>query len=302
MKAFRFLLLLITFSIALLLGVLDYMGRVDLVCREASCMKVQTSSFSRFLSIPTPIFAAIILLLALILFKRDRWVLYLVSFTVGCEAYLTFLQAFFIRSFCKICLGFFAALLVLFFLYMYYAPKKGVLIAIFSFLLLHFAFFFPSLGRIPWEPLVEGKGEKIILYMSPSCPHCEEAKKFLSNFVKGKAIELIYRPISLSQRDKEKVLRLISKGSKDPILERVADKISWQNEEELRRLEGRVAVPVAVLFKGGKKKVIRGWVKESAEEVEAFFGEIASSPLYHGLPFITPQEEEGICTESGPCR
>ena len=227
--------------------------------------------------------------------------MYLVSLTAGCEAYLTFLQAFFIKSFCKICLSFFAVLLALFFLYLNHSPKRGVLVAAFSFLLLHFAFFFPSLGRVPWDPLVEVKRERIILYMSPSCPHCEKAKEFLSGFVRGKPIELVYRPVSLSQRDKERVLKLLTKGAENPLIRRVADRISWQNEEELKRLEGKVVVPVIVLSKKGKTRVLKGWGKESAREVKAFFRELSPPPLYQGLPFITPQEE-GVCTERGPCR
>ncbi len=287
--------LLIVFAIlfSLFLGLLEVIGRIDIACKSYSCVKVQTSSFSKIFSVPIPFFAAFILLLSLLTFHKKKLSLFFISFLVGAESYLTFLEGIYIKSFCKICLVFFSIILVILALLIKENPLLSILSIIFSFLFAHFLFFFPYVKNIPWLLEYTGKSNRIELFFSFSCPHCEEAERFLVNFTEKKPIDLILRPVSLSSKDREKALDILSHGS--PLLKRIGDRILWDNEKKLIEKTGSVAVPVIIMVRDGEEKIIKGWENNTSSIIESFFSE---SPFSIPIPSL----EGGVCTGEAPCR
>ncbi len=131
-------------------------------CELQSCQVVQHSNFSEIWGIPITAFAVFYLLLAFLfdLRKKEKLSAVIIGALAGAEAYLTFLEFFYLQTVCPMCILFFALLLCTFLLHRKNLSLKVLLeIPAVSFLLAHFLFFFPYVNL-----------KTSIPYFSPSSP------------------------------------------------------------------------------------------------------------------------------------
>ena len=131
-------------------------------CELQSCQIVQHSSFSEVWGVPITVFAVFGLFLAFILDlrKREKLSAAAVGLFAGAEAYLTFLELFYLQTVCSMCALFFAVLLSAFLLHLKNLSLKAFLeIPAAGFLFAHFIFFFPQVSF-----------KTSIPYFSPSSP------------------------------------------------------------------------------------------------------------------------------------
>ncbi len=286
--------------LAFILGLAELMNKVSTVCTEASCMKVQTSSFNRVFGVPIPFVALTLILLSLIFVKKRRnLALYTFSFLAGAEGYMFFIQAVFIRAYCKLCITFFVlVLLALGSLTERKTAKNTLGIGVFSFLISHFILFYPSLPYLPWKLTPFEVKRVMIIYSSPSCSHCREAEKELKNLSGILDVPIFERPVPLREGDRKAIRKKFLKKPL-PLLERVVDAYIWENERDLKSLIGKVALPTLVLRDGEREKVLVGWNEETKKELETFYERKPLPERMEGLPW---ERNQGICTEEGPCR
>lgn len=301
---------------ALVMGIADLAGREDLLCSASACLKVHSSSFSTAFALPVGFYAAAFLFLTLILYIKDKEevALLLLYALVGIEAYLTFIQVFFIHSLCISCLIFFVLLIVSSVLATLERNPvfagNPVFVGLLIFFVAHFVFFFPSINLKPTLTEESLYNTRVEIFASPSCSHCEEAIKDLREFCTRSHAQLVVRPVSISRSDvKESVQWVCRKLFRCPshTAYKLAEKIVWENQEEVRKLNGgTLAVPVIVVRSNSTRELFRGWnekVKESVQTAllpEQGIASAQASPAWSsgGLPTgqtgLTPPEQPNI--------
>ena len=194
-------ILTVSLILALLLSL--FMGLQDLAqlsaCGTASCDKVHASSFGSMFGLPLGLCAAPGLLMVLFFhLKKKNMVTCALAAMLGAELYLTFVQLYFIRGICLLCLSFLGLLFLSFTLAVDKSMlPKAALIACLFFFSFHFFFFFPdfqprcTLAQIPGDTRVE-------VFGSPSCLHCKEAITQLTAICSDYGADLVLRPVPLS--------------------------------------------------------------------------------------------------------
>jgi uncharacterized membrane protein len=266
-KIITVFLISLTGILALATGLADLFEKNDMICGAAACMKVHSSSFSTVFGLPLGFYAAGALLLALGLYLKKKNTLFaiLVWSLLGAEAYFTFIQIFFINSFCASCFIFFGLLIACVISSNIYRFKTALIMMLTMFFGAHFVFFFPAVELKPTlMQEIQNNKANIEIFASPSCTHCEEAISELSKACTETGVRLIVRPVSISQQDKKKSIQWVSGelfqcGSSTS--NRLAEKIVWDNEAEARRLNfGELQVPlILVKSKSGFQEIFQGW-------------------------------------------
>jgi len=302
-KAITFFLIL-AILLSLVVAFAELTGKTELICSDSSCLRVQTSSFSRVVGIPVGFYAFILLGLCLYFHLKGKKesLLLLISTVMGLELYFTFLEFFFIHSVCKVCLLFFSLLVFTVFLVWaelegWREAKAGLFCGAFFFLASHFVFFFPRVEPNPMVLREDPAPARVELFASPSCSHCEEALKALKEICLSLDAELVVRPVCLTEADRKKALDWVcgylfqcSSGTS----RRLAEKVIWENEREALSLTGgRLAVPLVVVkCEDNKKAVFKGWSQEVRNRLESLIvgssGNIFSS-------FLPDEAEAEVC-------
>ncbi len=303
--------------LALWTGLADLLGREDLLCSNTACLKVHSSSFATSFVIPLGFYAAAFLCLALVLHlkgKEEASLLVLYALT-GFEAYLTFIQVVFIHSLCTSCIIFFTMLLASCAVATRGQVQTGgsrnpVLVGFFMFFVAHFAFFFPSVELRPNLTEVCQDSKKIEIFASPSCPHCEEALAELRSLASQANVDLVVRPVSISRDDVASTVRWVcQKLFRCPsgTAQKLAEKIVWENQEEVRKLNnGTLAVPIVVVSSGGHRRVVRGWGPEASQLVrEELAAQSGLSQAWaageNTAHFFAGGEENHVCSTGNAC-
>jgi len=290
--------------VALLIGVGDIVGETDMLCSASACIKVHSSSFATAFVIPVGFYAAAFLFLAFILYikGKEEVALLLLYALVGIEAYLTFIQVFFIRSLCISCLTFFALLVISSVLATLernpVSVGNPVLVGLLIFFAAHFVFFFPSINLKPTLTEESLYNARVEIFASPSCPHCEEAIKDLRELCTRSHAQLVVRPVSISRNDvKESVEWVCRKLFQCPshTAYKLAEKIVWENQEEVRKLNGEtLAVPIIVVRSSSTRELFRGWNKEVKESVQTAL--LPGQGIASAQAGLTPSEQLNIFT------
>jgi len=276
------ILMFLTIAVAVLTGAGDLAGR-SFICESSACVKIHSSSLATAFAIPVGFYAAGFLILALWLYRKGKtdFAGAILCGLLGIESYFTFIQAFFIRSFCLSCLLFFVSLAACAFSSRATVSRNAAIHGFMLFFVAHFCFFFPSVNLKP--TLITDPGQintEVEIFASPSCSHCEEALSVLRTVCDKANTSLIVRPVSISKADSKKSAewvagKLFSRGS--PTSLRLAEKIVWDNEAEARRLNNdNLAVPLILVKTNGEKELFTGW---NAQVRQAVFGLIRT-----GLP------------------
>jgi len=305
------ILLILAILLSLITALTELTGKTNFICPDNSCVKVQTSSFSRVVSIPIGFYAFILLGIGLYFHrkgKEEKLFLLLWAIT-GLEAYFMFLQFFCIRSFCSICLIFFALLsLCLIFIWRDIEGEKitrakaGLFFGAFSFLVLHFVFFFPQVELNPGVLREDKPPARVELFASPSCSHCEEALRALKEICPNLNAALVVRPVSLSEADRKKALDWVCRylfQSPSGTSRRLAEKIIWENEKEALNLNGgRLAVPLIVVKGEEGKQVFKGWDHRVRNQLESAVIE-SSRKIFS--PFWPEKAEAEVCGGEKNC-
>ena len=246
------------------IGVFDTMGPGN-ICQTASCAKVHSSSFAKIFNIPIGFFGATGLLAAMLLFyfKKKEAAAIIMYALCGFEAYFTFIEAVYIKSWCVLCVIFFCFLLIATMLIGVKNIKAPVTV-LFTFFLAHFIFFYPDITLK--TTLIHAYQEKlqIEIFASPSCDHCHDAISELKEICMIADTELIIRPVSLSASDAKTSVQWICKSlfkNSTATSKRLAEKIIWENELEVKNLCGNITVPlICINFKNKTRPAIfTGW-------------------------------------------
>jgi uncharacterized membrane protein/glutaredoxin len=298
------ILLLSTMLISLAVSVAELTGKTSLICSDSSCLRVQTSSFSRVINVPIGFYAFILLGCCLYfhLRKEEKTLFLLLSTVMGLELYLTFLEFFFIHSVCKVCLVFFSLVVsTLTFVWLdleksWKELKVGLFCGVLFFLGAHFIFFFPHVELNPTVLREDPAPARVEVFASPSCPHCEEALKALKEICSSLDAELVVRPVCLTEADRKKALDWVcgylfqcSSGTS----RRLAEKVIWENEREALNLTGgRLAVPLIVVRCEDGEKIFKGWSQEVRNRLESLIIE-SSGSFFSG--FLPDRAEAGVC-------
>jgi hypothetical protein len=180
-----------------------------------------------------------------------------------------------------------------------------------AFLGAHFVFFFPVVTLKP--TLIQDMAKQqasIEIFASPSCSHCEEAISELSGYCWASNAKLIVRPVSISQKDREKSVQWVSGeifqcGSSTS--HRLAEKIVWDNEYDARKLNnGELHVPlILVRTEAGFQEIFQGWDRQVKENI---FTILARTPIgiksaeANDLTFHQkPKNRGAICSRNSEC-
>ena len=298
------ILLLSAMLLSLAAVLAELTGKTSLICSDSSCLKVQTSSFSKVVGVPIGFYAFILLSSGFYFHLKEKkeTLFLLLSTVVGLELYLTFLEFFFICSFCELCLVFFSLLtFTLALVWMdleerWKKAKAGIFLGTLFFLASHFVFFFP---HVELNPMVLREGPapaRVELFASFSCPHCEEALKTLKEICPDLDAELVVRPVCLNESDREKALDWVCGylfQCPSGTSRRLAEKVIWENEREALSLTGgRLAVPLIVVKCEDGKAVFKGWSQEVRNRLESLIIENSGS-FFSG--FLPDKAEAGVC-------
>ncbi|MBL0701335.1 MAG: hypothetical protein JJV92_10695 [Desulfosarcina sp.] len=263
MRKAKIILLLSSLIFALAMGFSD-LGGFKSICGTASCVKVHTSSFARLFGLPLGFFGAAGLFVALSLeyFKKQETAALILYALCGFEAYFTFIEAVYIQSWCILCVVFLCFLFAATILVGIKTVKAPVA-AMLTFFAAHFIFFYPD---VTFSPAImydnSQKNMEIEIFASPSCNHCHEAIKDLRNICLVMETDLLIRPVCISRSDTEKSVTWICSNlfkSKTGTSRRLAEKIIWENEQEVKNICGNIAVPLICIKYGNKKQIYRGW-------------------------------------------
>ena len=257
-----FFLILVCFLFSLGMGISDIDGFQN-ICQTDSCIKIHESSFARLFGIPLGFFGAIGLFVAMVLhYFKNRTVALVLWALCGFEAYFTFMEAVYIQSWCILCVLFFGFLLAT----TIFVGVKNVnapVAALLTFFLAHFLFFYPDITLKP--TLIYNDPEQKIqveIFASPSCDHCHEAIKELRTICPIIDAALIIRPVCISGSDTEESVTWVCRNffkTKTGTSRRLAEKIIWENEQELKNLCGNIAVPFICIKYAGEQQIYRGW-------------------------------------------
>ena len=257
-----FFLILLCFLFSLYMGISDINGFQN-ICQTDSCTKIHSSSFARLLGIPLGFFGAAGLFVALVLqYLRKQTVALVLWALCGFEAYFTFMEAVYIQSWCILCILFFGFL----FITTIIVGVKNVnapVAALLTFFLAHFLFFYPDITLKP-TLIYNDPGEKIQVevFASPSCEHCHKAIEALQTICPIIDAALIIRPVCISINDTEESVAWVCHNffkTKTGTSRRLAEKIIWENEQDLKNLCGNVAVPLICIKYAGEQQIYRGW-------------------------------------------
>ena len=258
---------LLLFSLGL--GASDLIGPGS-ICQTASCAKVHSSSFARIFDIPVAFFGATGLLAAMFLFyfkKKEAGAIIMYALC-GFEAYFTFIEAVYIKSWCILCVIFFCFLLIVTVLIGVKNIKAPVVI-LFTFFLAHFIFFYPNITLKSNLIYAHNFQEKlqIEIFASPSCDHCHDAISELKEICMIVDTGLIIRPVSLSATDAKASVQWVCKSifkNSTATSKRLAEKIIWENEREVKKLCGNITAPlICINFKNKTQPVtFTGWNKD----------------------------------------
>ncbi len=302
-KDLYYLSLLAALFISILMGYAELSGKLGIVCRESSCLKVQSSSFTEVLGLPITSIAIILLILTIALGPESSLGQCILSILFGSEAYMFFIQWNFIEAFCRMCVVFFLLIILAFITTGKAKWKLKLYIATVSFLLAHFIFFYPKKpDNIPKESIIFGK--RVItatVYSSPSCPHCREVIDYLKELSRKECLLITEKYVSLGPWDRKLIEAKLLGKKRSSISKRILDVMLWKNKADVRKIEGKVALPIIVLKKGNKRLVVTGWNQKSAKIVESFLEkkdehEKVLAPI-SPFPWETKKGicEEGIC-------
>ncbi len=290
MRKAKITLILSCFLFALGMGFSD-LGSFKNICGTASCIKVHASSFAWLFGIPIGFFGAAGLFIALSLeyLKKHKMAILILSALCGFEAYFTFIEAVYIKSWCILCIIFFCFLLAVTIVTEIKTVKAPVaalrsFFPVFSlaFFIAHFIFFYPDITLNP--ALMYDNPQKnmqIEIFASPSCDHCHEAIEDLRTICLLMDGNLIIRPVCISNSDnKESVTWVCSNLFKNETgtSRRLAEKIIWENEQEVENLCGSVAVPLICIKYAGKQHIYRGWNDDIQQSIySAIAGDFSNS-------------------------
>lgn len=275
-------------GIGLILAVLAFLGKWGVeegggfeVCRSEACEAVQYSGFSELFGFPITLLAVLLLggVILLWFFRKKREALFLLAFLVGCEVYLTFIEFYYLKGKCPLCIGFLSSLTVGFIglAYRRFRSFFGWLILL-GFLGLHFLFFFPRFD-LTYTPYFDPQGKVIEVFLSPrSSSILKELQKLSSQ----RGFQLCPKFVPEGPYDrKEALLEMAKMLFSEPTEEalRISERALRRNEEELRKFKASLPL-VVVKEKGEVKKVISGpnWMEEFEEYLSSFSLFFFSSP------------------------
>jgi uncharacterized membrane protein len=306
----------VTAVLALITAIADIFEKSDMVCATTSCVKVHSSSFATVFSLPVGIYAAFFLALALCLYLagKNRLTALILWALLGAESYYTFIQFVFIESLCITCLTFFSLLIACIIASGRVQRQSSIIMGVTMFLAAHFVFFFPSVTLKP--TLIQNLSDRsadIEIFASPSCSHCEEAIKHLSEVCTETGTQLVVRPVCISAKDREKSVQWVSGElfkCDSPTSYRLAEKIVWENEAEAREIaNGELQVPLILVRTGGFKEVFTGWDRKVQDKIFRLFakaetktktgvGIVEASLLTH---LNQSQDKGAICSRTSGC-
>jgi len=267
---------LLSLGVGFVLAVLAFLGKLGVregyfdVCRSESCKVVQYSGFSDLFGFPITLFAILALggVILLWFLRRKERALFILAFLVGCEAYLTFIEFYYLEGKCPLCIAFLSSLVIGFVFLVLQRFRQSLLwFMALGFLGLHFLFFFPRFD-LAYTPYFDPKGKVIEVFLSP-----RESRilKELQGFSSQRGFQLCPRfvpqdPSSRREALLEMAKMLFSEPSEEAL--RLSERALRRNEEELKNFNGSLPLLV-VKEKGEVKKVISGpnW----REELEEYF-------------------------------
>ena len=263
MRKAKSILLLSSLIFALGMGFSD-LGGFQNICQTASCVKVHTSSFARLFGLPLGFFAAAGLFIVILLhhFKKQETAALILYALCGFEAYFTFIEAVYIQSWCILCVVFFFFLLAAAIL-IGIKTVKAPFVAMLTFFAAHFIFFYPD---VRFNPVImydnPQKNIQIEIFAAPSCDHCHKAIEDLRTICLMMDSSLIIRPVCISNSDIRKSVNWVCRNlfeKETGASRRLAEKIIWENEQEVKNICGNIAVPLICIKYEGKKQIYQGW-------------------------------------------
>lgn len=263
------------------------------ICAE-SCKAVHNSSFGSILGIPIGYFAAVFL--AFVLWQhqkgRSRVVTRALGVVVGFEIYLTIIQFAHLELFCSWCLFFFGVIgLGYLFTLQKECLKTDLFIPIGIALAVHFVAFPPSVSLNP-ELIKKSDRPQIEIFASPSCEHCEDAIQDLENYCKTANVDLVLRPVGLSENDRKITIEWVCNSLFDKhnqATRRLSERVVYKNEAQARALnDGQLAVPIIIVKTGSEHKSFKGWTPEIKKNIESLF--LASNEAYSSIIRSTNKE------------
>jgi len=244
-------------------------------CGTQSCKIVHLSSFGSVIGIPLALWGMLGMIIAIIFhtYGKTQLLRYSLSAMLGCEIYFTFIQIYFIQAICFSCLAFFVLLCLCAVLTL----NKPLNFKIFttvslSFLSLHFFFFFPNIE--PRAELIQpSPNNRVEIFSSVSCLHCEEAIAQLKDICSLSNADLVIRPVPLSNKDYQPILSYICNHffkTNTEVAKKFAEKVIWKNLQDLRKFENteNTELPLIVVnspYNG--RKILRGWNEWSKQTV-----------------------------------
>lgn len=288
---------ILTLSLILTLFLAVSMGLQGLAhhvaCGAVSCEKVHASSFASLFGVPLGLWAAPGLLFVIVchMKKGKTLVSCALAAILGMEAYLTFVQLYFIRGLCLRCLCFLAlvSLSLLLAVQKSTAARAGLIACLFFFCS-HFFFFFPNfelrctLAQLPADTRVE-------VFGSPSCSHCKEAIVQLKEICSDYGADLVLRPVPLSPADYEPTVDWVCSLFFEETTEsarKLGLRIVQHNERSLKELEpddetGAVILPVIRVTTAQGVRLFRGWHERFREGVyQILENRVANGPNVTG--------------------
>jgi len=291
-------------TVAILTGLGDLAGK-SFICESSACVKIHSSSFGTAFFLPIGFYAAGFLGIALWLYwkgKTDYAGIFLCGL-LGVDAYFTFIQVIFIRSFCFTCLIFFCLLIACVISLQAAKNWNALITGSMLFLLAHFCFFFPDINLRP--TLIQDAEQintQVEIFASPTCSHCEQAIAVLRGVCEKANTQLIVRPVSISKADAKKSVEWVSGklfSCKSPTSNRLAEKIVWDNEAEAKQLNnGLLSVPLILIKSGGDEELFKGW---NDQIQQAVYRHLGMKPPEILVKNILTVNKKIMCTKTSSC-
>lgn len=307
------ILLIIGLLLSLYMGLADLLSGVGISACNSACTAIHNSSFGKLAGVPIGFFAAFLFAGLIWCHWRGKNLAVLTGICVmaGAETYLTVIQFAHLEALCVWCLGFYG--LVILCLLPHLSTKNlktVVMVATLAFLATHFAFFPPG-ADLKTSLVKPGDRPQIEVFASPSCDHCEEAIANLEALCSGTNMDLVLRPVGLSDTDRENSTDWVCNtifDKRNATSRRLAERVVWKNEREARDLNnGSLSVPIIVVKSdGGQRQTFKGWDANVKDAVEKTLGFFDATPSISALTFkagksifeASAHAAEGVCSDS----
>ncbi len=253
-------------SLLALLGKLSPQGSAD-VCRSEACQAVQFSGFSELLGVPITAPAVILVGIAFLLYLLGRReAAPLVGLIFGGELYLTFVEFFYLKGWCPLCIAFASSLAVAAIALLWEDLKGVVVLGVMGFLGFHLLFFFPNAELLP-GPVFDPKGKILEVFLRPNQ---EKVLLELCDLLSVRGVQVIPRYVSGGAAERQEALRAIARRCflrPTGTAMRLAEGALRRNEREWRHLGG--GTPLFVLKEGGRiKAVLEGDYRKVLDHLE----------------------------------